>query len=160
MLRLMAPGIVMRIGPNREACDLKRAVIMLSRALSERTCVPCWPPEMRASLAKLKRVVSSASISLACFSLCRLLCVLSLPELLSLPVPQHLRHPTQFCGVFEAPQWRRIDRKLVCNRCGMYFHRHGRFPDGYYFVSAGTGLHAGVWKMAYLCRACRIKGAI
>lgn len=40
-----------------------------------------------------------------------------------------------FCGVIEAPQWRRIEKRLVCNRCGMYHHRHGRFPDAAYFVS-------------------------
>ncbi|GIL60707.1 hypothetical protein Vafri_15235 [Volvox africanus] len=38
-----------------------------------------------------------------------------------------------FCGVVEAPQWRRIDKKLVCNRCGMYWHRHAQFPDASYF---------------------------
>ncbi|KAG2485054.1 hypothetical protein HYH03_016152 [Edaphochlamys debaryana] len=38
-----------------------------------------------------------------------------------------------FCGVNEAPQWRRIEKKLVCNRCGMYYHRHSRFPDWSYF---------------------------
>ena len=40
-----------------------------------------------------------------------------------------------YCGVSEAPQWRRIEKRLVCNRCGMYHHRHGRFPDAAYFVS-------------------------
>eukprot|EP00198_Chlamydomonas_reinhardtii_P003631 XP_001692967.1 predicted protein [Chlamydomonas reinhardtii] len=38
-----------------------------------------------------------------------------------------------YCGVVEAPQWRRIEKKLVCNRCGMYYHRHARFPDWSYF---------------------------
>jgi hypothetical protein len=44
-----------------------------------------------------------------------------------------------YCGVVEAPQWRRIEKKLVCNRCGMYYHRHSHFPDWTYFVSR---LHA------------------